>query len=73
MFKALEQDGYLLQFVRRMSFIPTLINSVNSSILFTFEEDLSLPFLDVFVQRQTDETNLASVFQKATHIDNYST
>ena len=36
------------------------LNSINSSIRFTFEEEkeVSLPFLDVFVQRQTDGTML---------------
>ena len=36
------------------------LNSINSSIRFTFEEEkeVSLPFLDVFVQCQTDGTML---------------
>ena len=49
------------------------LNAINSSIQFTFEEeeDLSLPFLDVLVQRHTDGTILTSVFRKATHTNNY--
>ena len=49
------------------------LNSVNSSIWFTFEEeqDLSLPFLDVLMQRQTDGKILTLVFGKATHNNNY--
>ena len=39
MFKALEQDGYLLQFVRRMSFIPKLRSSLIKPSLGHGDED----------------------------------
>ena len=49
------------------------LNSVNENIQFTYEmeKDLSIPYLDLVIRRQTSGHLQFSVFRKSTHTDQY--